>query len=235
MNQDEWTAEPSANSSAREVGGEAGDVRSLAARMLAVGVSTLGGAGGTCIAPTLRPTSGHSVAGPAFGVRCAPGDNLAIHAGVVLAPEGSVLVIDAAEAPKFGYWGEVLTAAAQVRRLAGVVIDGSVRDIDSLVALRFPVFATGVAAEGTTKNRGGEAGSAVVVGGVTVNVGDWIVGDCDGVVALPRDEVAAILDRAEARVRWESDAIRAIRSGATTIELFDLDVTRVQVPQGVAR
>src|SRR5205085_104771 len=81
----------------------------------------------------IRPVwPGAKVAGPAFTAACAPGDNLAIHVAVTAAPHGSVLVADASAVPHLGYWGEVLTTGAQARGLAGLVIDGCVRDVDAL-------------------------------------------------------------------------------------------------------
>lgn len=203
-------------------------------RLLAAGVATLGGVGATCVAPRVRAITGLPLAGPAVPVRCAPGDNLAIHVGLLHAAPGSVLVVDASAVPELGYWGEILTEAAQARRIAGLVIDGSVRDLNSLMSRGFAVYATGIAAGGTTKNLGGQVGLPVCVGGVEVRAGDFVVGDPDGVAVLPGDQWEALLGRAEAKAVWESDAIRQIRSGVTTVDLFELDVDRVQLAAATA-
>jgi 4-hydroxy-4-methyl-2-oxoglutarate aldolase len=208
---------------------EGQDEMAAARRLLAAGVATLGGVGASCVDPRVRSLTGLPMTGWAFPIRCAPGDNLAIHVGLLHAAPGSVLVVDASAVPDLGYWGEILTEAAQARGVAGLVIDGSIRDIDSLRARGFAVYATGVAARGTTKALGGEVAVPVSVGGADVRLGDFIVGDSDGVAVVAADDWEAVLARADDRSAWEADAIRQIRSGVNTVELFGLDVDRVQV------
>jgi 4-hydroxy-4-methyl-2-oxoglutarate aldolase len=94
--------------------------------------------------------AGASVAGPAYPLECSPGDNLAIHIALEKAPHGSVLVVSA-QGFVAGYWGEVLTVAAEAAGVVGLVIDGGVRDIAAMTARRFPVFARGVSMRGTIK------------------------------------------------------------------------------------
>src|SRR3954468_636965 len=121
------------------------------------------------MAPRIRAVwPGATVAAPAYTVRCAPADNLAVHLAVTLAPAGSVLVVDASHQPERGYWGEVLTTAAETRGLVGLVIDGCVRDSAALHAHGFPVFSAGLALRGASKVLGGEVGSPVTVAGVEV-------------------------------------------------------------------
>ena len=133
------------------------------------------------------------VAGPAYPVRCSPGDNLAIHVAVTRAPAGSVLVADMGGERDFGYWGEVLTTGAEARGIAGLVIDACVRDCDALAAHGFPVFSTGLALTGASKAQPGAVDRPVTVGDVAVEPGDWIVADVDGVVVLPGAELDAVL------------------------------------------
>ncbi|HWQ09900.1 MAG TPA: RraA family protein, partial [Holophaga sp.] len=103
---------------------------------------------GSAVDPAIRPIwIGAALAAPAFPVACAPGDNLAIHLALERAPRGSVLVV-AADGFVAGYWGEVLTVAAEAAGLAGLVIDGGVRDTDALARRRFPVFARGISVRG---------------------------------------------------------------------------------------
>ena len=108
--------------------------------------------------------------------------------GVTAAAAGSVLVVDVGPVPELGYWGEVLTTAAEARGLAGLVIDGCVRDVAALEAHHFPVFATGIALSGATKTRPGAVGAPAPVGGVEVAPGDWVVGDADGVTVIGAGE-----------------------------------------------
>ena len=132
-----------------------------ASALLELGAATLGESGGHAMRARIRAAwSGARVAAPAFPVRCTPGDNLAIHVAVAEAPAGHTLVVDVGDVPELGYWGEVLTTGAQARGLAGLVIDGGVRDVAALEAHGFPVFSTMIALRGATKNQAGAVGGS---------------------------------------------------------------------------
>ena len=199
----------------------------LVGESLALGSATLGESGGKPMHPRIKPAwLGAATAGPAYCVLCATADNLAVHAAVAEAPAGSVLVV-AADPPDRGYWGEVLTTAAEVRGITGLVIDGGVRDVAALETHRFSVFSVLVALRGATKVTGGEIGGTVRVGDVDVNTGDWVVGDRDGVTVIARDELDATLDGGRARAGKETVMFAKLREGETTIDLLGLDATRV--------
>jgi 4-hydroxy-4-methyl-2-oxoglutarate aldolase len=209
------------------------DVEVSPEALLALGAATLGESGGRPMAPRIAAAwPGAAVAGPAYPVRCSPGDNLAIHAATAKAPAGSVLVVTVGFNPDAapdddavrGYWGEVLTTGAQARGIAGLVIDGGVRDRDALEAHRFPVFAAQIALRGATKNQRGTVNAAVDVGGVTVQVGDWVVGDADGVVVIPGDDLGAALAAGNQRAAKEEGYFTALRGGTTTVDLLGLDL-----------
>ena len=193
-----------------------------------LGAATLGEAGGSPLAPRIKPVwSGATVTGPAFAVVCASGDNLAVHTAVAEAPQGSVLCVEVEGQPQLGWWGEVLTTGAQSRGIAGLVIDACVRDVDALERLEFPVFSVGIALPGANKNGPGRVGGTARVGDVEIATGDVIVGDRDGVVAIP----AARLDEARAagdtRATKEAGYFEALRAGSTTIELLGLDTSSI--------
>ena len=172
--------------------------------------------------PELRAVySGARVAGPAFTVQGIGGDNLALHRAVYAAPAGSVLVADL-QGARYGHWGEVLAVAAHQRGLAGLVIDGGVRDIAELATMNFPVFARDVAVIGTGKQHAGTFDVTVRVAGANVDPGDLVVGDADGVVVSPGAHVTQALERADARVADEQRALEALRAGATTLDLYNL-------------
>lgn len=172
--------------------------------------------------PGLRAAwPGAKVAGPAFTVRGIGGDNLALHNAVLAAPAGSVLVVDL-QGAAYGHWGEVLAVAAQHRGIAGLVIDGGVRDSEEMGAMNFPVFSRHVTVVGTVKDYAGDLRSPVRVGGIVVRTGDLIVGDADGVVVLPQNKAAAIISRADQRVADEHRIISEIRAGKSTLELYNL-------------
>jgi 4-hydroxy-4-methyl-2-oxoglutarate aldolase len=190
--------------------------------------ATLFEASGSAVAlsPELRPLwSGVRLCGPAFTVQGAGGDNLALHYAVMQAPAGCVIVADVGGA-RFGHWGEVLTVAAQHRGVTGLLIDGGVRDAAELERLGFPVFSRNNSIRGTRKDFGGVFACPITVGDVIVRTGDLVVGDVDGVVALPAAEIESILDRADARVAHEAQLMDQIRQGRTTIELYSFGAGR---------
>jgi len=200
-----------------------------ASELLALGSATVGESGGQPMRPRIKAVwHGARLAAPAFPVRCSPADNLALHVAVVRAPEGSVLAVDVGDEDELGYWGEVLTTAAEVRGLAGLVIDGGVRDCAALEAHGFPVFSTTVALRGASKNRPGTVGLPVDVGGVRVEAGDWLVGDRDGVAVVSAAAVEDVLRAARARADKEDAMFIALRDGRTTLELLGLDPSPVQ-------
>lgn len=202
----------------------------LPASLLGLGSATLGESGGTPMHPRIRAAwPGAKVAGRAYCVTCAPADNLAVHAAVLEAPAGSVLVV-AAEPPERGYWGEVLTTAAEARAIAGLVIEGGVRDVEALEAHRFPVFSSMVALRGAQKLAGGEIGGSATVGDVLVETGDWIVADGDGVTVIARADFAATTDRGRARAEKEAAMFTKLKEGATTVGLLGLDTSSVKRP-----
>ena len=166
--------------------GTANGDNETAAALAALGSATLGESGGRAADRRLRPAwPGAAVAAPAYPVGCTPGDNLAVHVAVTKAPRGSVLVVDVGRVPDRGYWGEVLTTAAEAAGLAGLVLDGGVRDVAALEAHGFPVFSSTIALTGATKDKPGTVGAPVRVGGVRVSAGDWVVADVDGVTFVP--------------------------------------------------
>jgi 4-hydroxy-4-methyl-2-oxoglutarate aldolase len=196
------------------------DQRAVLTRL---GAATLGESGGRAMRARIRPMwSGAAVVGEAVPVRCAPGDNLAIHVAAATAPAGSVLVVEIAGPTELGHWGEVLTTQAQARGLAGLVIDGGVRDVAALERLGFPVFATMLALRGALKVTPGAVGDPAVVGDVDVAAGDIVVGDADGVTVVPGGQLAEVLAAGAAREAKEQAMFEQLRAGATTIELLGL-------------
>jgi 4-hydroxy-4-methyl-2-oxoglutarate aldolase len=201
-----------------------------AATLQRLGSATLGEAGGLPTDRRLKPAwTGAALAAPAYPVRCTPGDNLAVHVAVTTAPAGSVLVVDVGPVPDRGYWGEVLTTAAEAAGLAGLVIDGGVRDVAALEAHRFPVFSSTISLPGARKDQPGTVGAPVTVGGVPVAMGDWVVGDVDGVTVVPEPSLDAVCAAGEAREAKEAGFFAALRGGATTVELLGLDASLITV------
>ncbi|HEY7133996.1 MAG TPA: RraA family protein [Acidimicrobiia bacterium] len=197
--------------------------------LLALGAATLGESGARRMRDRVRAAwPGARLAAPAYPVRCTTGDNLAVHVAVARAPRGSALVVDVGESRELGYWGEVLTTAAEARGIAGLVIDGGVRDVDALQAHGFPAFSTTVALPGATKQLPGTVDRPVRVGDVDVEPGDWVVGDADGVVIVPNGVRADVLAAGKARAAKEDGFFARLREGATTLELLGLDPSPVE-------
>jgi 4-hydroxy-4-methyl-2-oxoglutarate aldolase len=181
------------------------------------------------MAPRIRPVwAGARVAGRAFIAVCTPGDNLAVHVAVTEARPGDVLVIDTGDEPARGYWGEVLTTAAEARGIVGLVIDGGVRDVDALRAHAFPVFAALVALRGASKTQPGTVGGRATVGDVDVCTGDWMIGDADGVTVVPAARAGEVRAAAEARAAKEQQLFRELRAGRTTLDLLSLDDSPIE-------
>lgn len=163
------------------------------------------------------------ICGPAVVVHSPGGDNLWIHRALYMAEPGDILVVHVSSMPDFGYWGEIMSTAACERGLGGLVIDGCVRDADRLEALGFPVFSTGLSIRGTGKDQfaRGWINHPVRFGDVVIHPGDLIVGDRDGVVAVPRSQVPEALADAAAREAKEVTVMQRLRSGERTLELYN--------------
>lgn len=155
------------------------------------------------------------VAGPAFTVDVRPGDNLMIHAAMALAKPGDVLVIDGKGDLTAALMGTIMITACRKLGIAGVVIDGAVRDSLELAELGFPVFAAGTNPNGPTKNVPGRIGHPVSIGGVTVRPGDLVVADADGVFVAARETVESLLPLARKKVDDEAARLAQIAQGNT--------------------
>lgn len=162
------------------------------------------------------------VTGRAVTVASAPLDNLWIHRAIYAAAPGDVLVVSVGRAWTAGYWGEVLTRAALARRLAGLVIDGCVRDGAQLATLGLPIFCRGLSIRGTSKIESAPGGinRPTRLGEVLVEPGDLIVGDRDGVVCIAQDDVPEALAAAERREQKEAEIFRQLEDGASTLQIY---------------
>jgi 4-hydroxy-4-methyl-2-oxoglutarate aldolase len=169
------------------------------------------------VAPAFR------ICGPAVTVQSPGGDNLWLHRALYVAEPGDVLVVHVSRAHDFGYWGEIMSAAAQARQLGGLVIDGCVRDGAVLADFGFPVFARGLSIRGTGKDFGarGWINHPVLFDDLVVQPGDLVVGDTDGVVALPRARAAEVVQAAQAREAKEAGIVQRIRAGERTLEVYN--------------
>lgn len=167
--------------------------------------------------------SGMRVIGPAFTCVCAPGDNLTLHAALKLARPGDVIVCAAAAFTEQGLFGDVMASCAKGKGIAGLVVDGGVRDAAEICKLDFPVFSRSISIKGTVKETLGPVNQPVVVGGELVSPGDLIIGDDDGVVVVPAAIVAETAEACIAREDKEARFRAALLQGNTTWEMLDLN------------
>jgi len=144
------------------------------------------------------------LAGPAFTVRCPPGDNLMLHAAIHRAAPGSVIVVESGDVD-YALAGGNVCAVAQRRGIAGFVLDGVIRDLAEVRESRFPVFARGVIPIPGTKAVAQPLNAPVRCGGVEVGPGDIVVGDEEGVVVVPGARQEEVLRAARAKLAQEAE------------------------------
>ena len=161
--------------------------------------------------------------GRAVTVRCYPGDNLALHQGIYAAHPGDVLVCDCHGYTEAGHFGDIMALACLEREIAGVVIDGSCRDAEDIKALGLPVFVRALNPSGTVKQSLGEVNVPVSCGSVAVRPGDIVLGDCDGVVVVPKEKEDEVFAHAEAKFKKEQYIVEQLKAGRTTLELYGFD------------
>jgi 4-hydroxy-4-methyl-2-oxoglutarate aldolase len=158
-------------------------------------------------------------AGPALPVGCIPRDNLSVHRAVAEAQPGTVLIIAASGDPS-AYWGSILTIAAKARGIAGVVVDGGIRDVAELRELRFPVWSTCITIRSATKAHPGTIGCSVECGNAQVRKDDYVIADDDGAVVVPAQHVNAVRPAAHARHEREGRLASRLQSGENPLNLL---------------
>ena len=166
---------------------------------------------------------GMRVLGPAFTCACPPGDNLTLHAALKLARPGDVIVCAAAGFTEQGLFGDVMASAAKGKGIAGLVVDGGVRDSSEISRLGFPVFSRSISIKWAVKETLGQLNQPVVVGGELVSPGDLIIGDDDGVVVIPRALIAETAETSAERERKEERFRAALLQGNTTWDMLNLN------------
>lgn len=164
------------------------------------------------INPVCEEDSG-LMAGTALTVRTRPGDNLAVHVALDRIRPGDVVVIDGRGEVTNALLGELMVSYARTRGVAGIVVDGAVRDVAQLRRGPVPVYARGRTHQGPYKSGPGAVHGAISVGGIAVHDGDVVVGDSDGVAFIPRTRLASTLLAAEAKLRAEEQELVQIQAG----------------------
>jgi 4-hydroxy-4-methyl-2-oxoglutarate aldolase len=173
--------------------------------------------------PSIKPIApATKLVRPALTIQCYPGDNVTVHKAMTLAQYGDVLVIDAGA--QIGVmWGAMMTYQAMHQGIAGVVVDGSVRDVAEIRKMGFPVFARYISPIGSSKIHPGSLNIPIVCGGVLVKPGDIVVADDDGVAIVPKQIAAEVLERARQREERERKTKELYDMGKTSYELYGFD------------
>lgn len=166
--------------------------------------------------------------GPALTVRTRPGDNLMVHKALDMSQPGDVIVVDAGGDLTNAIIGELMIAYAKVRGAAGFVINGAVRDLAAIAADDFPVFAAGVTHRGPYKDGPGEVNVPISLNGMIINPGDLVVGDADGLVSVPLEELDQVHAAASAKHVAETGQLEAIAKGTNDRSWVD----RALIAQG---
>jgi 4-hydroxy-4-methyl-2-oxoglutarate aldolase len=200
----------------------------LVKRAKTFGTATLHEAGGKigALPSAIKPVDpSFVISGPAFTVHSPPGDNLWLHRAIASAKPGDVLVVFTDGVYEHGYWGELMSTAGNAAKLGGLVIDACVRDGALLGKVGFPVFARGLCIRGTGKDFAarGWLNAPLLLGDITIEPGDLIVGDTDGVVAIPRASVETVLQKSREREEKEAETMRQLVAGNSSIDLYGWD------------
>jgi regulator of RNase E activity RraA len=179
--------------------------------------------------PAIEPRTGVGVCGFAITVRCRPGDNLMLHKALEIASAGDVVVVDTCGNRTSAVFGELMGKTAVARQLGGLIVDGAVRDVEHLTAMRFAVYSRTICPGGCDKDGPGEINIPISCGGVVVNSGDVVVGDRDGVTVVPRAHADEVLDLLAQVVQRERARVSEIDGGV----LFRPDVDELLRKRGV--
>ena len=162
----------------------------------------------------IRPLNRSRLLGTAFTIRVPAGDNLMFHRAMDLAQPGDVIMIDAGGGENRAIFGSLMANYCKARGIAGIVVDGSVRDAAELEKLEdFAVYARGISPNGPYKNGPGEINVPICVGGIFVHPGDIVVGDFDGIVVIRPQEAEEIAKAARAVMEKEDKLLRGILQG----------------------
>lgn len=167
-----------------------------------------------CMDAKIKPYNDKPLLGTAFTVRSRVADNLMLHKALALAQPGDVIIVDAQGDTANAITGEIMMTQAWVNGLAGVVVDGAIRDAEAMKEIDMPVYAAGVTPKGPYKDGPGEINVPVCCGGVTVNPGDIIVGDADGIVVINPEDAPVLLEKAKQKLAKEQAIIKGIKEGA---------------------
>jgi RraA family protein len=168
----------------------------------------------TAAGPTLRPMhASGSMAGVALTVKARPGDNLMLHKAIDMAVPGDVIVVDAGGGLSNALMGELMLAYAVKKGVAGFVLNAAIRDVDAFVETNLPTYAAGVTHRGPYKDGPGEVNVPISIDGMIIEPGDIVIGDSDGVLAVPLADAEEVLKKTQAKQDAETKQMKNIAEG----------------------
>jgi RraA family protein len=167
----------------------------------------------SCMDARIKPVNSAPLLGTAFTVKARSADNLLLHKAIDTAQPGDVIVVEAQGDTVNSLIGEIMLRQAIKRNIAGIIVDGAIRDIEALRQMNFPVYAAGCTPRGPYKDGPGEINAPISCGGVVIHPGDIIVGDADGVVVISPKDAPAVAKKAKGKFLEEQEKFRAIEAG----------------------
>lgn len=178
--------------------------------------------GHTNLDAKIKPLSDHfKIAGRAVTVRLPDGENRAVLEAISIAKKGDIIVIDAKGNTNRAVAGDFVASLAKGVGVQGFVVNGVIRDIAAIRELDFPVFSLGTTVAAGNKNGGGKVNVPIAIGGVSVQPGDFIIGDVDGVIVVPQGEEEEIIQKAEAKIaKDEARENEALAKGEESIRAY---------------
>ena len=182
----------------------------------------------TAAGPRLRPMhkKGYLI-GSALTVKCRPGDNLMIHKALTMAQKGDVIVVDAGGDLTNALFGEIMTATAVAIGVAGIVLNGAVRDAEEIGQGEFPLYAAGVTHRGPYKDGPGEINVPIAIDGMVIQPGDLMLGDADGLLCVPYDSLQSVLEATLQKMDAEKKMLADIAAGTLDIAWIDATLRRI--------
>ena len=171
----------------------------------------------------IQPRTGLPLCGVAVTIMTRPADNLMVHKAMEIARAGDVIVVNTGRNTTNAVFGELMGHSAVAIILGGLVVDGAIRDVEALIALKFPAFSRSISAGGCDKDGPGEINVPIVCGNIVVMPGDIVVGDAEGVVVIPQQDAQEVLSLVTALKTRETKRIEEIAAG--TVFKSEIDDT----------
>lgn len=177
----------------------------------------------------MTSSTGKYMCGAALTVKSRPGDNLLLHQALNMCQPGDVIVVSNEGDRSRALVGELMISYCKYKNIAGLIVDGPIRDIDNIKDLGLPVYATGTTPGGPFKEGPGEINVPIAIGGIQVCPGDIILGDSDGVIVIPRNDAATVLAAAKKKCAEDSAKAAATKAGTIDRSWVDKNITAKQV------